>query len=232
MRVELYSIIEQSERLVDRLREESSGGATPTVRIGMSDRSVSTELMAAFVAARLGARIQVVSIRDPQDALEQVRVGRIDCAVVPDGDAPRDLSYECLPDDVLVLALPPHLGHIESLEQLAATGPLPVVTHGHCVGEDAVDALADFGIVGTVVLSGVSSAALPGLVAGGLGAAVIARSAVRPVTAAGGAVIDLPVPSTVRTVLAYSPDSLAPLMNSFLEQLFRGWTSDVKPDRF
>jgi DNA-binding transcriptional LysR family regulator len=91
-----------------------------------------------------------------------------------------------------------------------------------------VDALAGFGIVATVVLSGVSKPALPGLVAHGIGAAVMAESMARSVTAAGGSVVPWPVPPSERTRLVYSPNWIAPLMNSFIDQLVRSQSVGAK----
>ncbi|MDV6260983.1 LysR family transcriptional regulator [Rhodococcoides yunnanense] len=216
------------ERVVDELRTTHPGGAVPTVRIALSDRPVTPELMAAFVAAQPGSRIDVVSISDPAEALTQVRMGQIDCAVVPDSYASSDLVHEYLPDDVLVLALPPGSGCVDTLDQLDAAVPLAVLAPTHRVGVGVVDVLAGFGVVATVVLSGVSQQALPALVAHGIGAAVMAESMARSVTAAGGAIVPWPVPTSERTMLVYSSNWVAPLINSFIDQLVRGRSVGAK----
>ncbi|MCZ4520162.1 LysR family transcriptional regulator [Rhodococcus ruber] len=216
------------ERVVDELRTTHSGGAAPTVRIALSDRSATPELMAAFVAARPGSRIDVVTISDPTEALAQVRMGQIDCAVVPGSDAPADLVHEYLPDEVLVLALPPGSGDVGTLDRLDVAVPLAVLAPTHRMGVGVVDALAGFGIVAAVVLSGVPQQALPGLVAHGIGAAVMAESMARSVTATGGAVVPWPVPPAERTMLVYSPNWIAPLINSSIDQLDRGRSLGTK----
>ncbi|WP_179276119.1 LysR family transcriptional regulator [Rhodococcus sp. 06-235-1A] len=219
------------ERVVDELSTTHPGDAPPTVRVGLSDRSVTPDLMAAFVAARPGSRIDVVSISDPAEALAQVRMGQIDCAVVPDSDAADDLVHEYLPDDVLVLALPPGSDNVVTLGRLDAAVPLAIVAQTHRVGIGVVDVLAGFGIVATVVLSGVSQQALPGLVAHGIGAAVMSESMARSVTAAGGVVVPWPGPPSERTALVYSPDWVAPLMNSFIDQLVAGRSVGAKTNQ-
>ncbi|OZE81219.1 hypothetical protein CH305_10575 [Rhodococcus sp. 15-649-2-2] len=217
-----------AERVVDELRTTNPGGAAPTVRIALSDRSTTPELIAAFVAARPGSRIDVVTIADPAEALAQVRTGQIDCAVVPDSDAPSDLVHEHLPDDVRVLALPPGSGHVGTLDQLDAAVPLAVLAPTHRVGVGVVDALAGLGIVATVVLSGVPQQALPGLVAHGIGAAVMSESMARSVAAAGGSVVPWPAPPSERTRIVYSPNWVAPLINSSIDQLDRGQSVGTK----
>ncbi|WP_162248327.1 LysR family transcriptional regulator [Rhodococcus sp. Leaf278] len=216
------------ERVVDELRTTRPGDAAPIVRIAVSDRSMTPELIAGFVAARPGSRIDIVSISDPVEALAQVRAGQIDCAVVPDSEASIDLVHEYLPDDVLVLALPPGSRHAGSLDQLDAAVPVAVLASTHRAGIDVVDALAGVGVVATVVVSGVSQQAMPALVAHGIGAAVMAESMARSVTAAGGWVVPWPAPPSERTRLVYSPNWVAPLINSFIDQLVRNRSVGVK----
>lgn len=219
------------ERVVDEVRAMRLVDAAPTVRIALSDRSMSPELMAAFVAARQGSRIDVVSLSDPAEALALVRMGQIDCAVVPGSDSSIDVAHAYLPDDPLVLALPPGSGEVDSLDRLDVAMPLPVVAPTYREGMDVVAILAGFAIVATVVSSGVSPQALPGLVSHGVGAAVMTAVMARSVTATGGVVVPWPVPSGERTVLAYSSEWVAPLIDSFIDQLVRARSVGAQTNR-
>ncbi|MBY4211754.1 LysR family transcriptional regulator [Rhodococcus fascians] len=217
------------ERLIDGLRGARSATATEIVRIGISDDSMSPESMATLVAARSGTRIDIVSIPDPVQALAQVRAGLIEFAVVTYCDAVQDFAFEVISNDVLVLALPPALGRVDTFDQLALAGPVSTLTQS-ADGADVVAVLSGCGIVAELVLTGVPSVALPGLVARGLGAAVMAESTVWPVAAAGGSVLALTPPVVVHTVLAYSSDCVAPLTNSFVERLVGVRRRGTQPD--
>lgn len=208
------------ERLVEGLREGRSGPMTLAVTVGVSYGLVMPDLALSFAASRPEARIDVVPITDPAEAIDALRAGTIETAIVLDADAPDDLESEWLFDQVLVLALPPALGHIESFEELVAAGPLRMATSARTVGGDeAFVALQSVHVQPVIVLSGIPLVALPGLVTGGVGAAVMTEPMSRSVVAAGGRALPLQPPMVARATLVYSAVYIPPLLASFLEQL-------------
>ncbi|MBY4129421.1 LysR family transcriptional regulator [Rhodococcus fascians] len=211
------------ERLVDGLREGRSGPMTLAVTVGVSYGLVMPDLVLSFTESRPEARIDIVPIVDPAEAIDAVRTGLVETAIVLDGDAPDDLEQEWLSDQVLVLALPPKLGPIADFAELASTGPLRMVTSARTIGGDeALVALQNSSIEPRIVLSGIPLNALPGLVAGGVGAAIMTEPMSRPVVAAGGTALPLEPPLLARATLVYSARYIPPLLASFLEQLHGG----------
>ena len=122
-----------------------------------------------------------------------------------------------------MLAIPPKLGRTADFAELASTGPLRMVTSARTIGGDeALVALQNSSIEPRIVLSGIPLNALPGLVAGGVGAAIMTEPMSRPVVAAGGTALPLEPPLLARATLVYSARYIPPLLASFLEQLHGG----------
>lgn len=208
------------ERLVDDLRRGRSGSMTLVVTEGVAYGVMMPELVLSFIDSRPGARIDVVAITDSGAAIDFVRSGEAEAAVVLEADVPDDLMSTCFDDQAFVLTLPPTSAHLSDLADVVAAGPLRMISGPRTDGLDEVMAiLQKRGIEVEVVLSGIPLSALPGLVSGGVGAAVMTESMARTVTLAGGRVLSVTPTVHARATLVYSPAYVPPLLVSFIGQL-------------
>jgi DNA-binding transcriptional LysR family regulator len=207
-------VLRHADALLDRLDEaerelgELAAAATATVRLAAFP-SAATTLVPETVAA-LARRYPEITLdvvqADPDESLPALRDGVHDIALVYDypmmeRDPEPELEYELLFEDHLLLALP--LGHPQAEQEsadLAALSDETWVAPNPCLCRDAIEASCELrGFQPNVVSQTNDYLAMQGLVALGVGVALIPRLALSAGVRDGVVLRPLEDPPLVRT---------------------------------
>jgi DNA-binding transcriptional LysR family regulator len=229
------------ERLDDAERElaQLAAVAKATVRLAAFPSAATTLIpgATAMLAERYPEVTLEVTQADPPEAIPALLEGRQDIALsydYPMLDRPTEseLDYELLCEDRLLVALPE--GHplaSRSTVELSALADETWVAPNPCICRDAIEAASSAcGFVPQVVSQTNDYLAMQGLVAAGVGVALIPRLAAAAAVREGVVLRELAEPSVVRTtsMVSYSNGN-RPLAAEPLRAVLRELVPEIGP---
>jgi DNA-binding transcriptional LysR family regulator len=207
-------VLRHADAVLDRLDEaerelgDLAAAATATVRLAAFPSAATTlvpETVAALARRYPEITLEVVQA-DPDESLPDLRDGRHDLALtydypLMDSEPEPELEYELLFEDHLLLALPAlHPLAEEPVADLAALADDTWVAPNPCLCRDAVEAACSSrGFIPNVVSQTNDYLAMQGLVALGVGVALIPRLALSAGVRDGVALRPVEDPPLVRT---------------------------------
>ncbi|MBF8186935.1 LysR family transcriptional regulator [Nonomuraea sp. K274] len=210
------------------VREEIDPGSGRVVLgfLHLLGRSLVPSLIRGFRAGNPGVRFSLAQ-GSRQDMLRALREGEIDLAfVAPMPLDDPELSSRPLADQELVLSVPPsHRFATRDRVRAAELAGEELVTleHGYGLRQIADDLCASAGFEPRIAFEGQESETVRGLVAAGLGVAILPRAESGPLLEAGAGVVEIPLsPPVYRTIGVSWPagERLTPAVRAFRDHVY------------